>query len=289
MVDNKLTIHSDLNELPVELYLCPISFNYFSEINADNGKLTLEHVPPKSLGGKPIILTCKSINNTDGASSDKKMLGFFKTQLFNDDKGKLPAKLLSIDRNFQGITSEVSIDASGSPKIQFLTSTKNLKVLEHKKLFDLWDGTQFKFSIKLQKRIEKRTLLKCAYLMAFSKIGYNLFFSKNGYSQSTYGILGKVLRSEIAPDEYPIPYLNEHSPKDTPQIGLITEPKHYRSLYVNLEFKLDGKTFKYAVFLPHPLENDLNSLINLEKLIINGNDGKQFDLKIAPIMDKYFV
>lgn len=287
--DNKLTIRSDSTELPDELYLCPISLNYFSEISLSNGNLTLEHVPPNSLGGKPLILTCKNVNNTDGASSDKKMLNFFKTRLFINNKGKLPARLSSVDRDFQGITSEISIDTTGSPKIHFLTSAKNLKALEHKKLFELWDGTQFKFSIQLRKQVEKRTLLKCAYLMAFSKIGYNLFLSSKGYSQSTYGILGKVLRSEITPEEYPIPYLNEHSPKNTPQIGLISEPKEYRSLYVNLEFILDGNTFKYVVFLPHPLENNLNSLRNMEKLTITGNNGEKLDLKITPIIDKYFV
>ncbi|MBN1569636.1 MAG: hypothetical protein JXA73_17460 [Acidobacteria bacterium] len=35
-----------------------------------DGTLTLEHVPPKSLGGKPLVLTCKDCNSGSGHSID---------------------------------------------------------------------------------------------------------------------------------------------------------------------------------------------------------------------------
>lgn len=90
-------------------------------------------------------------------------------------------------------------------------------------------------------------------------------------------------------EEFPIPFLAEHSPVDTPPIGMISTPTAYHALYVNLDFHLNGHDFKYVVFLPHPLEDDLNALKNLEKLIIKGNGGNQVDLKISPIPEKYVM
>ena len=48
-----------------EAYCCPICGG-FKSID----ELTLEHVPPKSMGGKEIILTCKACNNEAGSNID---------------------------------------------------------------------------------------------------------------------------------------------------------------------------------------------------------------------------
>ena len=289
LAENKLALRSDLAEIPDKLYLCPISFNYFPEETIESGDLTLEHVPPGSLGGKGKVLTCKLINNSDGQSSDKRFLSYFKGLIFEKYQGTVPAKISSTELQFHGITSELSIGLNGKPKFQFVTSKNNFKALEHKKLFEVWDGTKFNVTWRVQKQIDKRTLLKCAYLTAFSKIGYHLLFSEKGYRNNTYGIIAKILRSEEMTEECPIPFLAEHSPADTPPIGIITAPPAYRALYVNLDFHLDGHDFKYVVFLPHPLDNDMNALKNLDELIIKGNGGNQVNLKTSPIPERYLM
>ena len=61
-----------------QTFICPVCLNPFSVDDLDTTKenhLTLEDVPPKSLGGKPTILTCKVCNNTAGQQID--------VQLFN--------------------------------------------------------------------------------------------------------------------------------------------------------------------------------------------------------------
>src|SRR5262245_23666474 len=54
------------------LYLCPICVTGFPEsvLLLKDPPLTLEDVPLKSEGGKPIALTCKGCNNTAGHSID---------------------------------------------------------------------------------------------------------------------------------------------------------------------------------------------------------------------------
>lgn len=43
-------------------YVCPICCRCFTSESIDNKVLTIEHVPPKSVGGKELVLTCKFCN-----------------------------------------------------------------------------------------------------------------------------------------------------------------------------------------------------------------------------------
>jgi hypothetical protein len=53
------------------VYACPICTDEFTRIDAERGELlTLEDVPPKSVGGKPLCLTCRTCNNTAGSVLD---------------------------------------------------------------------------------------------------------------------------------------------------------------------------------------------------------------------------
>lgn len=70
-----------------DLYVCPICGDPFDRSALRSNELTLEHVPPKSLGGKGIILTCRECNNTaghtvDAALSDRAELRRFASAFF---------------------------------------------------------------------------------------------------------------------------------------------------------------------------------------------------------------
>src|SRR5690348_1297897 len=56
-----------------ETYICPVCKEQFSIKSLDQkskNPLTLEDAPPKSLGGKANVLTCKSCNNSCGQKID---------------------------------------------------------------------------------------------------------------------------------------------------------------------------------------------------------------------------
>jgi hypothetical protein len=59
-----------LDRPSADLYGCPICGRLFTKVALSNGALTLEHVPPKSLGGKALLLTCKECNSTAGHTID---------------------------------------------------------------------------------------------------------------------------------------------------------------------------------------------------------------------------
>ena len=50
-----------------DAYICPLCLKAYA---IGNTELTLEHVPPESVGGKPILITCKACNSNRGADID---------------------------------------------------------------------------------------------------------------------------------------------------------------------------------------------------------------------------
>ena len=52
------------------IYYCPICGDGHGQAALQTGELTLEHVPPDSVGGKAITLTCRRCNNPAGGTVD---------------------------------------------------------------------------------------------------------------------------------------------------------------------------------------------------------------------------
>ncbi len=55
------------------IYRCPICENDFDQNDIDSGELTLEHIPPQSIGADFCILTCQSCNTTAGTKLDSQV------------------------------------------------------------------------------------------------------------------------------------------------------------------------------------------------------------------------
>lgn len=51
-------------------YSCPICLTPFTSDALSDGRLSSEHVPPASVGGRQLLLTCKSCNNSSGTKLD---------------------------------------------------------------------------------------------------------------------------------------------------------------------------------------------------------------------------
>ena len=54
----------------VPTYVCPICRNPFTVEALDDHRLSVEHVPPQSVGGGELLLTCTACNNTAGTKLD---------------------------------------------------------------------------------------------------------------------------------------------------------------------------------------------------------------------------
>src|SRR5437867_4136068 len=51
-------------------YVCPLCLNAFRFDALADGRLTVEHVPPRRLGGRGLLLTCARCNSWAGTAMD---------------------------------------------------------------------------------------------------------------------------------------------------------------------------------------------------------------------------
>lgn len=157
-------------------YVCPICIGVFADIAA----LTLEHVPPNSIGGKDICLTCRKCNNTAGHSIDAAIHNEIRLQKFLK-KGNGPefAKL-----TIEGIDLNVEINyGDNGLDIKVLEKYNNPKIVSESQSRirqSLSNQTTFNISKTLasKKRAADIGYLKSAYLAVFSKLGYRWIFSQ---------------------------------------------------------------------------------------------------------------
>ncbi|RZK11128.1 MAG: hypothetical protein EOO46_07865 [Flavobacterium sp.] len=283
MADNNLALTKDGQKIDQMYYLCPISLMLFPQESLIAGRLTIEHVPPRSLGGKPLLLTSKAINSADGHSTDKTMLNFFQTENFKSGNGGILTIISSEELDLNGVGVMLSIGkVRGKLGIKMLTSTTNMEALDYKGLFKNWNGGKFKVRGNLQNSIEQKTLLKCAYLTAFASIGYPLIMSKEGLREQTFGPLIDFLNGVSLEKSFPCVFFNHHAPIENSHLGIVTWEGGNRCFVVNLNFKLNDVNFQYAVFLPHPDSKDLKCIEELALWQLEQRN-TIIDFKVTPI------
>jgi hypothetical protein len=157
-------------------YICPVCKGQFSETDLDQSSanpLTLEDVPPKSLGGKAELLTCRTCNNTCGHQID-----FHLTE-----------RMVEIDiHNFKpGVVFAAQVEHKGK-KVQAyikVSESREITVKHHNKRNnpdtlkeyigaigkDAVINLSFKAS-KVDPRKLQIALLKTGFLLTFAKYGY---------------------------------------------------------------------------------------------------------------------
>lgn len=167
-------------ELPFdETYICPLCLRPFqaSDIFAHKGNhLTLEDVPPKSLGGKPLILTCKECNNAAGQKID----GHLYSRMFElDHRNFTPGSRFHAMFTQDGKVTrgEVIVGLDSVIKVsQSYDHNKRETLNEFVKDISPKTGNPLMNIEFYPKRIDfKRlevALLKTAYLLCFEKYGY---------------------------------------------------------------------------------------------------------------------
>lgn len=160
-------------------YICPGCMRQFSIDDLDTklpNHLTLEDVPPKSLGGKPTILTCKECNNNAGVKIDSQLY----SRMFEMDKRNfIPGTSFHARFKQDGkiVQGEVTVDIDGTINVKH-SYKKNQKDQLDKFIVDISPKTgnpimniEF-YPSKLDSKRLQVALLKTAYLQCFEKYGY---------------------------------------------------------------------------------------------------------------------
>ena len=235
---------------------------------------SLEDVPPKSVGGKPLVLTCTQCNTRSGAKLD---IFIAETQRLKDFVAG--REVLRVDLTQYG--RRIAADASLSDARLSLTGVRKASNKESfDGLFAELDpaarerSRDWDFSIKFQIRNspwkEGVAWLRLAYLYAFAAFGYN-FILRPG--------LHPVREQIKHPEKRVTPGVVKHvkDPSDHDGISFVHEPVSYRSILVRL-----GGHF---VFLPD--FNHADGFFERMERLPEDNDpvrlaGYQLDLPRSP-------
>jgi len=169
-----------LNEPAV---FCPLCTTMFTKRMLDSkyaDRLTIEHVPPESVGGQGKVLTCKICNDTIGQKLDHHIQKALLAEPF----------LKKIDSTIDGrirINDNIPLKAKLSIKdgrFGFRPQLKKgVKYHYHKsmnELKDKWDGAKLKVQFwSGNPHKSNLALLKSAYLEMFNLFGHQFLFSNN--------------------------------------------------------------------------------------------------------------
>jgi hypothetical protein len=156
----KLTGESDIG------YVCPICLNNFPQIQ----DLTEEHVPPDSVGGKVLCLTCRKCNSELGHQIDSHVHREQLSHSFMAKDGK--TRRATLIKDGQSLNVEVRNDAHG-PTIQILRQNEP-QLIDKLQLKVLLSGSDLTLRDRISYSRSKANVgyLKSAYLAAFAKLGY---------------------------------------------------------------------------------------------------------------------
>ena len=265
----------------LDAFICPLCMNIINIEDID--KITLEDVPPESVGGKPILVTCANCNNALGGRVDNYLYyellvyhllrhpentSFKTTFILNGIKIKGRMRL---DLSSEHPKVQCTIDAND--RVNYPQFTKELETN--------WDGCnlQVQSDITSTKRIDEYSnisVLKSAYLLAFSKLGY-MYILQDSLDNIRMQILNRD--KSILGSHYLIGRGIDLMPevKDGVYYGLV-ENTHCVIVVMTLKLKKKNATnHRVVVALPHPDDKDDSlyekiAMMNTVKTISNLED-----------------
>ncbi len=172
-----------------DCYCCPICTQLYLSEALKVGLLTLEHAPPKQVGGKPLALTCKECNSIAGYSVDsavvqrQRQLDFAKALMGQKliYKGRATLSIVgeTLNINFERDQGTTSIKP---PKV--INDPKKLKAYQdymmHLYKDGKWDGQEFTITpnVRYHHKYSKIGDLKAAFIICFAFLGYTFALNK---------------------------------------------------------------------------------------------------------------
>ncbi len=170
-----------------ECYCCPICTRFYIPEALEAGVLTLEHAPPRRVGGKPLCLTCKECNSVSGYSIDsavvqrEKQLDFAKalTGQKTNFEGRATFSIAGETLNIKFRRNEES--ASFIP-LEGINDPRKIKTYQDYMMGLVGKPHELKFQItpdaKYHVKYSKVGDLKTAFIICFARFGYRFALNK---------------------------------------------------------------------------------------------------------------
>lgn len=162
----------------------------FSESDLDEGKLTLEHIPPKAQRGKGIALTCKECNNTAGHTIDsavdtRNRLDEIKTLISSSGTFNTRVKMDFGQKGLNSVNYELDVNdgavrlypVKGANHPEYPSRIKELIKATNEKPNEERNRWNMTTREKYNPWYAKVGDLRSAFLVAFSLFGYRYAFA----------------------------------------------------------------------------------------------------------------
>ena len=250
-----------------DAYICPLCYEVFFahhliESPTDNF-LTLEHNPPKCMGGPKAVLTCKKCNNKNGAEYDDLVKKLLVTESF------LYSNQSSLDARFtiNGHSIGGRIIKAGTKKGVAPNPNSNPRAYQ-----ELSDAISAGKPINIEHTLTSPDwkdysmgMLKMAYLKAFELFGYHFADFGNGAN------IRAVLHGEAMYPTINNGVIDIFASEDYVGVNVVVEPKELKALVITLplHFKHDRNIVKknVPVILPAPFEGGWEMLSNYNNYV----------------------
>lgn len=164
-------------------YVCPICRLLFDHAQLRNGDLTIEDVPPKSVGGKALLLTCRTCNNSAGHLYENHLK--LREDVFRQAQGLMGLSEGVIGHFQQTIgDTKINVDvvrSSGSVSIRVSKKNNPRDLISSRKALESFEkGSKFQLTTGKSYIPNKAALAdqKTAFLLIGAKFGYTYFLRK---------------------------------------------------------------------------------------------------------------
>ncbi|MBI4936404.1 MAG: hypothetical protein HY828_21200 [Actinobacteria bacterium] len=224
----------------VGLYPCPICLTLHDRGSATDGRLTLEHVPPRRLGGRPIVLTCKRCNSDAGSSVD---IDWINQSLSFDFLHSRPATVRA-EIGVGIVRQRATIQSTGDGMLILGVPSAGPPERPDEVASALQSTHEPKFNVRLEHHHSpvsaKVAVLRSAYLLTLRKLGWGYILR-----QVFDPLRAQLVQPAESTIDVPV-QANPAMPMSTPTVLLATEPAPYRCVLVSFG--------QHVAFLPAPMQ-----------------------------------
>lgn len=259
-------------------YLCPICFREFriEDLNSDREfYLTDEHVPPKSVKWETKVLTCNSCNTKQGGILDSQLPIVVNAKaFFNREPGaSLDTKFIINDK----IKSAGTTTITDKQELHFFFDPRRTSPANNDQIKDLLQEGKKTPDINAEFQVGKFknatiSIIRAAYLWAFSVLGYGFVFNKN------LNDYRRLMLDSDSSDDHLKKVIKGQFPDGARGINIIVEPENYGCYLVLIEPNLSNFSEKLGVLMPGnnskglELMSNINTEVSTKRLSYECND-----------------
>jgi hypothetical protein len=239
-----------------ECYFCPLCLRGFGREQIA-AWLTCEDVPPKSVGGRKIVLTCRECNSTSGHRLDAELrrretlLDFARGTMKKPTPGVMSVGGMSLRATLMATGENVDIfaDVERNPPGAPAAVMEMLERIVADK--EVGRSLELHFNERFRARQASIGWLRAAYLAAFTALGYRYILNP---------ALDCVREQIVKPTVSLIKTFSVAVPTASPQerlLALVGEPGEIRSLLVRMGGQM--------MFLPEPETREMDFYQRIEE------------------------